>query len=160
MSLVWLWSCLSANGQGCAPVLLKDWCRGIWHWSFLAFVWGLFLVLRGRPLGELLPINVPWEQEFSGGPNSWSWVSCMVQALPLAVAPRLHRPHSTKDNNLRLMVKQPSTAKNTQWDANTYIEKRKDERKKNFKKDKNKSQKRGEQSSQQSNFSVKMDTKN
>ena len=31
MSLVWLWSCLSANGQGCAPVLLKDWCGGIWH---------------------------------------------------------------------------------------------------------------------------------
>ena len=29
-----------------------------------------------------------------------------VQAQPLIVAPRLHRPHSTEDKTLRLMVKQ------------------------------------------------------
>ena len=26
-------------------------------------------------MGELSPINVPWDQEFSGGPTSWTWVS-------------------------------------------------------------------------------------
>ena len=40
-----------------------------------------------------------------------------VQAHPLTVAPRFHRPYNTEHNIPRLMVKQQSTAKNTQRDT-------------------------------------------
>ena len=39
------------------------------------FGWDMILVLRWRSLGELLPINVPWVLEFSGGLISWTQVS-------------------------------------------------------------------------------------
>ena len=54
-------------------------CTGDWVSliPLLAFGWGLVLVLRWRPLAELLPINVPWGWKFSGGPKSWSRVSCL-----------------------------------------------------------------------------------
>ena len=45
-----------------------------------------------------------------------------IQAQPLTVAPRFHKPHSTENKIPRLMVKQQSTAKNTQRD--THKEKR------------------------------------
>ena len=35
----------------------------------------MVLVLRWKPLGELLPINIPRGSGFSGGPASWIWVS-------------------------------------------------------------------------------------
>lgn len=35
----------------------------------------MVLVLRWKPLGELLPINIPQGWEFSRGPTSWIWVS-------------------------------------------------------------------------------------
>jgi len=35
----------------------------------------MVLVLRWKPLGELLPINIPQGWGFSGGPTSWIWVS-------------------------------------------------------------------------------------
>ena len=39
------------------------------------FGWGRVLVLRWRPLGELLLISMPWGWEFSGGPTSWTQIS-------------------------------------------------------------------------------------
>ena len=79
---------------------------GTHHWNLLAFQWGLVLVLRWRPLGELLSTNDPWGWDFSGGSMSWirfpiSW----VQAWSLTVAPQLHRSHSTDDKTLRRLVK-------------------------------------------------------
>ena len=45
---------------------------------------------------------------------------------PLIVAPRLFCPHRTEDKYPRLMVKQLSTARNSQKDSQSYIEKRKE----------------------------------
>ena len=43
--------------------------------ELVAFRWDLVLVLRWRPLGDILLINVPWGWEFSAGPKSWTQVS-------------------------------------------------------------------------------------
>jgi len=48
--------------------------------------------------------------------------------LPLTVASRLLHPHSTEEKTPRLMVKQLSTARNTQRDSQGYIEKRRGRR--------------------------------
>jgi len=47
---------------------------------------------------------------------------------PLTVASRLLYPYSTEDKTPRLMVKQLSTARNTQRDSQSYIEKRRGRR--------------------------------
>lgn len=42
----------------------------------LAGLWvGFAVSVRGRPLGELLLTDVPWDWKFSGGPKSWTKVS-------------------------------------------------------------------------------------
>ena len=58
---------LSFNVQGC---FVEGLAWTICHWSLLAFMWSLVLVLRWRTLGGLLPINVPWDWEVSGGSKS------------------------------------------------------------------------------------------
>ena len=45
---------------------------GIQHWILLAFRWSWVLVLRWRSLRKLLPIDITWGQEVSGGPMSWT----------------------------------------------------------------------------------------
>ena len=55
---------LPANGWHFVPVLLVQ------HWSLLAVGWSWVLVLKRRSLGELLPIDIMWGREVSGGPVS------------------------------------------------------------------------------------------
>ena len=47
-----------------------------------------------------------------------------MSLLPLTVASILLHPQSTENKTLRLMAKQISTAKDTQRDSQSYIEKR------------------------------------
>jgi len=55
----------------------------------------MVLVLRWRPLGELLLFNIPWDWEFSHGATPWTQVSYLGDSgLTPSVAPRLHKPHS------------------------------------------------------------------
>ena len=59
--LIMILGSLSANGQGSVPVLLV-----VWHEvSSTGACW--IFVLRQRSLGELLPIDITWGQEVSGG---------------------------------------------------------------------------------------------
>ena len=43
---------------------------GVQHWSLLIIEWSWVLVLRQGSLGELLPIDITWGWEVSGGPMS------------------------------------------------------------------------------------------
>ena len=61
---------LSANGWGCVPVLLVFLPYGVKHCSLLLVEWSWVLALRWRSLGEILPFNITWRQEVSGGPMS------------------------------------------------------------------------------------------
>ena len=40
------------------------------YWSLLVIGQSQVLVFRWKPLGEFSQINIPWDQEFSGGPMS------------------------------------------------------------------------------------------
>ena len=74
--------------------------------ALLAFEWGLDLVLSWRPLGGLSPINIPWGWQVSGGSQSWAYVSHLRgSGLTPTVAPRPHKPHSTEEKLIRLLVK-------------------------------------------------------
>ena len=61
---------LSANGWGCVPVLLIVWDGASSTGTWRAIGWSWVLVLRRRSLGELLPIDITWGPEVSGGPVS------------------------------------------------------------------------------------------
>ena len=58
--------------MGLCSCLASCLAQGVQHWSLLVVGWSQVLVLRWRSLGELLLINIPWGQEFSGGPTSWT----------------------------------------------------------------------------------------
>ena len=89
---------ISANRQDYFPDLLKDWHGVSGYWSLLAFEWGLDLVLSWRPLGGLLPINIPWGWQFSGRSKSWAYVPHLRgSGLTSTVAPRPHKPHRTEE---------------------------------------------------------------
>ena len=114
---------LSANGQGCVPVLLKVWCEPssngacwplckAWCWCWYGCVWEGSNLLMFYGIGSSLVFQCPGLRSPISG----------VQACPLTVAPRLHRLHSTEDKTPGLMVKQHSTAKNTQRDSQTHSE--------------------------------------
>ena len=67
---------------------------------------GLILVLRWKRLEGLTPINVHWGQEFPDGSKSWAWGSYLRGSGSMAIeAPRLHKPHSTKDRLPIFLVK-------------------------------------------------------
>ena len=76
-------------------------------------------------MGELVSINVPWSQEFCD--------IFQLTLLPLAfgpsltVASRLLHPYSIEDKTPRLLVKQFSTARNTQRDSQSYREGKREE---------------------------------
>jgi len=83
-------------------------------------------------LDELLLINVPGSQEFSGVP--WCSQLLDLSLLPLAfsltltVASKLLHPYSTNDKTSRLMVKRFSTVGDTQRGSQSYMEKRRGRR--------------------------------
>ena len=68
---------------------------------------------------ELLSINVPWSQEFSG-----FGLLPLVFSLILTVASRLPRLHSTDYKTSRLMMKSFSTVRDTWRGTQSYMEKR------------------------------------
>ena len=71
----------------------------VWHQSSQAFGWRLGLGFQMKSLRRLLPVNVPWGQEFSGGPKSWTLVSHLggFSPTPWVSAPGLHRPQRRHD---------------------------------------------------------------
>ena len=83
-------------------------------------------------MDELLWINVPGSQEFSGVP--WCSQLLDLSPLPLAfsltltVASKLLHPYSTNDKTSRLMVKRFSTVGDTQRGSQSYMEKRRGRR--------------------------------
>ena len=68
---------------------------------------------------ELLSINVPWNQEFSG-----FGLLPLVFSLILTVASRLLHPYSTNNKTSRLMMKSFSTVRDTWRGTQSYMEKR------------------------------------
>ena len=68
----------------------------------------------------LLSINVPWSQEFFDVLK----FQPLAFGPSLAIASSLLHPYSTETKPPGLMVKQFSTAKNTQRDSQSYVEKR------------------------------------
>ena len=83
-------------------------------------------------MDELLLINVPGSQEFSGVP--WCSQLLDLSLLPLAfsltltVSSKLLHPYSTNDKTSRLMVKRFSTVGDTQRASQSYMEKRRGRR--------------------------------
>ena len=71
-------------------------------------------------MDELLLINVPWGQEFSGVFKFWIQVSCLWLSVLFL---RLLHPYSTCDKTSRLMVKSFSTVRDTQRGSLSYMEK-------------------------------------
>ena len=62
---------LYIEAQGCVPVLLENLCGmscsgTCWPWVVLGFSVGM------EAFDELLSINVPWSQEFSGVLRIWT----------------------------------------------------------------------------------------
>ena len=88
-------SSLSANVQGCTPVLLKN-CHGTSCTEACWLEWGLVLVLNWRPLGQLLSINDLQDEEFCRGPKSWSGVSHIWNSGPTTYYSS-KTSHSTED---------------------------------------------------------------
>ena len=80
-------------------------------------------------MDELLSINVPWSQEFSGVLKFCIQAFCLwFFSLILTVASRLLHPYSTDDKTPRLMVKRFSTVRDTQRGSQSYMEKRRGRR--------------------------------
>ena len=68
--LVWLWAA-NVEAQGYVPGLLEN-LRGM-SCSGLVGSWVVFGFNVGmEAFDELLSINVPWSQEFSGVPRFWT----------------------------------------------------------------------------------------
>ena len=82
-------------------------------------------------MDELLSINVPWSQEFSGALRKLRFGGLsllpLVFSFILTVASRLLHPYSTDDKTSRLMVKRFSTVRDTQRGSQSYMEKRREE---------------------------------
>ena len=74
VGLVWLWNTCLLTAR---VVFLLGQLLGVSRLALeiTGLGWGQVLVLRWRPLGELLLINMPWGWEFSGGPTSWTQIS-------------------------------------------------------------------------------------
>ena len=75
-------------------------------------------------MDELLLINVPWSQEFSGVLILDLSLLPLAFSLILTVASRLLHPYNTNDKTSRLMVKRVSTVRDTQRGSQSYMEKR------------------------------------
>ena len=115
----------SFNVQGCVPVLLENQCGGISlelaaSWA-IEFGFSIGVETFGSALAYFCS---PWS-----GVLWWSNI-LELSVLPQGFSPsltlisRLLHPHSTETKGPRLMLKKPSTAKNTQSDSQSYIEKK------------------------------------
>ena len=91
------------------------WC--VWVLWLAGLGVGLILVLRWRPLGGLLLINVPWGLPFSGESKSWALFSYLRgSGLTPIEAPRPHTPDSIEDKSQDSWWRQHSISQNTHWD--------------------------------------------
>ena len=80
-------------------------------------------------MDDLLSINVPWSQEFSGVLKYCIQAFCLwFFSLILTVASRLLYPYHTNDLIFRLMVKRFSTVRDTQRGSHSYMEKKRGRR--------------------------------
>ena len=77
---------------------------------------------------ELLSINVPWSQEFSGVLRIWTCLLLLVFSLIFTVVSRCLLLYSTIDKTSRLKMKSFSTVRDTQRGSQSYIVKRRGRR--------------------------------
>ena len=90
-------------------------------WVVLGFSVGM------EAFDELLSINVPWIQEFSGVLSVLSLLP-LVFSLIFTVVSRLLLLYSTVDKTSRLKMKSFSTVRDTQRGSQRYMEKRRGRR--------------------------------
>ena len=62
---------LYSETQGYVPTLLES-LHGILLWNLFAFGWSLVSVYVWRLLGELLSVNILWNQEFFDALKFWN----------------------------------------------------------------------------------------
>ena len=116
------------GAQGCA-VFLCCWricvvCLAlelVGPWVVLGFSVGM------EAFDELLSINVPWIQEFSGVLSVLSLLP-LVFSLIFTVVSRLPLLYSTVNKTSRLKMKSFSTVRDTQRGSQSYMEKRRGRR--------------------------------
>ena len=77
---------------------------------------------------ELLSVNVPWSQEFSGVLRIWTLLLVLVFSLIFTVVSRLLHLYSTTDKTSRLKMKSFSTVRDTKRGSQIYMEKRRGKR--------------------------------
>ena len=77
---------------------------------------------------ELLSINVPWSQEYSGVLRIWTCLLLLVFSLIFTVVSRLILIYITVDKISRLKMKSFSTVRDTQRGSQSYMEKRRGRR--------------------------------
>ena len=104
---------LYIGAQGCVPVLLENLrgmsCSGTcWPLGGVGFSVGM------EVFDELLSVNVPWSQEFSGVLRIWTLLLVLVFSLIFTVVSRLLHLYSTIDKTSRLKMKSFSTVRDTQ----------------------------------------------
>ena len=75
-------------------------------------------------MDDLLLINVPWCQEFSGGFVLDLSLLPLAFSLILTVVSRLLHPKNTDAKTFRLMVKRFSTVRDIRRSSQSYMEKR------------------------------------
>ena len=99
-------------------------------------------------MDELLLINVPWSQEFSGVLKFCIKAFCLLTFI-LIVASRLLHPYSADDKASRLMVKRFSTVRDIHRGSQSDMEKRRGRRETEVtRREKRENQKGSDQSSQ------------
>ena len=79
-------------------------------------------------MDELLLINIPWGQEFSGIPILDLSLLPLAFSLILTVPSRFLHPYSIDDKTSRLMANRFSTVRDTQRGSQSYMEKRRGRR--------------------------------
>ena len=109
---IWLWA---AHLLLCQVVHLFCWRIGMGHLALeLAKLW-VALVLKWRPLGELLLINVSWDQEFCSGSKTWTWVFHLWgSGLTLWYSIKTAQVTQHRRQSSKTWWNQHSTAQNTQ----------------------------------------------
>ena len=120
-------SSLYIGAQGCVLVLLENLrgmsCSGTcWPLGGVGFSVGM------EVFDELLSVNVPWSQEFSGVLRIWTLLLVLVFSLIFTVVSRLLHLYSTIDKTSRLKMKSFSTVRDTQRGSQSYMEKRRGRR--------------------------------
>ena len=121
--------------------------RCVLHWNLLALGWSLVSVYVWMLLDELLSINVTPGVLWYSQILDLSLLS-LVFRLILTVASRLLHPYSTNAKRSRLIVKQSSTARDTERDPQLHREQKREEEDRGNQEEKRGSKKRREKSCQ------------